>query len=197
MNISSLIRPFSNLADQAVLLPLSATIGATLFFQWKKGAIVWILGMIITFGIIVLSKLMCYMIVGHWPFNVGLRSPSGHVAAGAAIYGSLFALIVSRGESSVLAAFIFSSVLAWFFAVTRLDLGVHTRSEVIVGSVIGIVSAILIAKFAGTKPSSFSPVPLTMLSLLIVSLTYGSMLRSEPVIFALSHRIKAALVQRF
>jgi membrane-associated phospholipid phosphatase len=196
MNIISVVRSFTNLADEAVLLPLSAAIGTTLFFQWKRGSVAWIIGMLVTLSTIVIAKLVCYAIVGHWPFNINLRSPSGHVAAGAAVYGMLVALVIGRGDTSILAAFICSVFIATFFAATRLYLEVHTRSEVVIGALIGVLGAVTIAKLAGSK-QHLNPVPLIIVSTLIIALTHGSVLRSEHVIAGVSHKIKVSLKQKF
>ena len=112
-------------ADQAVLLPLAVSV--VLGFAasgWRRGAVV-----------LKLSFIAC----GHLLPLSSLRSPSGHTAGAAVVYGSLLAMWIRFRTGTAIwtlpSALIFMSVIG----VTRLALGAHSVVEVVVGGAVGLL----------------------------------------------------------
>jgi membrane-associated phospholipid phosphatase len=176
----------SDFADQAVIIPLSLVMAVTLWLLgWRRGCYGWLLSVGTTLSCIVASKLFFYLIRSFTDFGVNLLSPSSHAAAGALVYGSLFALVLRGGRAGVRTAIVTSCCFAWFFGFTRIELGVHTRSEVAFGSLIGILGAIMFVKIAGKVPHTLNRIRLAAAAVLIILLVYGHTLKGEgPIRYA-------------
>jgi membrane-associated phospholipid phosphatase len=172
----------TDFADQAVMLPLAITVCIALALAgWRRGAMAWALAVPGTLLAVMLAKLVVAACGGLLPFH-GLKSPSGHVASAAVVYGGLLALLLpepARGARRPFAALLLAAIFATCFAGTRLALHVHTRSDVVAGACLGIAGALALARLAGPRPSSLSrAVPLAA-ALAVVLLFHGRHLHAE------------------
>jgi hypothetical protein len=70
---------------------------------------------------------------------------------------------------------------ALLFSLTRVELQVHTRSEVIVGSLLGVFGAVLFAKIARQMPREFRRIKLAAAAALVILLMYGRTLPAEQI----------------
>lgn len=139
----------TDFADQAVVLPLIATVAIALgVLGWRRGAVAWLAAVGLSFGAVFLLKLALFA-CGPALGVPALRSPSGHAAAAAVVAGGL-AVILGWRWPRVLAL---ASLGAAAIGATRVALGLHSVPEVIVGGTLGLGGALGFAMLAGTRPA--------------------------------------------
>ena len=180
------MRYLTDFADQAVVLPLAAAISITLLLlRWWRGAIGWILAVPATLAIVLSLKIIFYACHAELP-DLGIRSPSGHTASATVVYGGLLALFGKHGISHrarhLLLIALAALLLALLFGYSRVDLGVHTVPDVLVGGAVGIVGALLFVVLAGQPPEGFRRGLLGAVALLVALLCHGRELHAEEII---------------
>ena len=169
----------TDFADQAVVLPVVAVIAIALAVQgWRRGALIWLGVVFVTFGLVVSLKLAflgCGQLLPLRPSD--LRSPSGHVASAALIGGGLTALLTRRVKSVLPVAGLTAGVIG----LSRLVLGMHSVPEVIIGALVGLAGAggllILVE-----PPPSLRPARLIVVVALVAALFHGMHLPAEAAI---------------
>ena len=82
-------------------------------------------------------------------------SPSGHVASASTIYGGLAMMLRPRTWSLRVAVAV-PLLIACVVGYTRIGLQAHDLSEVVIGGVIGVTGAVLLAVLAGPAPRSLA-----------------------------------------
>lgn len=176
------MRFLTDFADQAVVLPLAVAVWSALWLGgWRQAARAWALAVPGTLLAVVVSKFLIAACGGLLPFH-GLKSPSGHVASAAVVYGGLLALLLpepARGTRRPFAALLLAAAVATLFAGTRLALHQHTRSDVLAGACLGVAGAMALARLAGPRPSGLSRALPVMAAVLMVALFHGRHLRAE------------------
>lgn len=171
----------TDFADQAVVLPLIATVALCLAaLGWRRGALAWLLAVGVSFALVLLLKL-AFVTCGPALGIPALRSPSGHTAAAAVVAGGLAALQRHRRGVVLTTA----GLAATLIGVTRLVLGYHTPPEVLLGGVIGVAGALGFTVLAGLAPSLrlrwlFAAV------MVVAVLLHGQHLDAEPRIRAVA-----------
>ena len=144
---TGMARFVTDFADEAVLLPLAT--GVALLFAvlgWRRGAIAWVAAVGGAMATMLLLKLV-FIACGPCWFGDALSSPSGHTAAGTAVYGGLAGLLLRRyGPWPRLLA---AACIAVVIAVSRLALSLHTGPEVLLGGLVGTAGAMLFVRAAG------------------------------------------------
>jgi membrane-associated phospholipid phosphatase len=144
------MRFITDLADQAVVLPVVVAIGIALLAQgWRRGAAAS-LGR--RDGVMILLKLVFIAC----PVSMGagnLRTPSGHVAAAAIVAGGLAALLLRRPRPALIVAVLAAVVIG----ISRLALGAHSMPEVMVGAGVGLGGALALISLAGTTRDPARP----------------------------------------
>ncbi|MDA8248626.1 MAG: phosphatase PAP2 family protein [Rhodospirillales bacterium] len=186
----------TDFADLAVVLPLAVAVGVALLASgWPRGALAWAVVVPATLLTVLLAKLVVAACGTYLPFHGlydGFRSPSGHTASAAVVYGGLLSLLLPeprRGLSRPFAAIAIAGVVAVLFGGTRLALHVHSRSDVLAGAALGIAGALVLARFAGPRPSRLRvAIPLAV-ALAVVLLFHGRHLRAEDQIDRVSHLV--------
>jgi membrane-associated phospholipid phosphatase len=176
----------TDFGDQAVVLPLAATVGATTALTgWRRGAIAWCLTVGVALALMLLLKLVfaaCGMLLlGHM-----LHSPSGHTASAAVVYGGLATLLISRSRAPLLPAALLATLFALAIGLSRLSLGVHTLLEVLLGGAVGIAGAIVLSRAAGRPPPGWRLAPVCLAGATVLLLFHGLHLDAEPRIDALA-----------
>lgn len=134
------IQAITDFADQAVILPaaLVAAVGFTLFRHWRA-ALVWCAVVPATLASVAVAKIAVAACGGAWAASTALRSPSGHTASAALVYGGLAATLMPGSWRVPRAASILAA--ACVIGATRLLLAVHTPADVVAGAALGVVGA--------------------------------------------------------
>ena len=180
----------SDLGDQAVLLPVAILTAAILgWARWRRGFAAWCGAIGGTLGLMLLLKLVSIGCAPCWQ-STGLKSPSGHTAAAAAIYGSLVSLAVRRLVHTIQWTLGGAVAIAVLFGSTRLLLSVHTVPDVLVGTVVGVAGAIGFVLLAGPPPPALRPTWIFAGSLITALTLQGYHLPAEFVIEDIWHRLR-------
>ncbi len=133
------------------MLPLAFAVAVMLAaIGWPRGAAAWSVGVVATFAAVLLGKLAVFACPGDLAST--LRSPSGHTAAAAVVYGGLLALPASRRFRPLPVALLCGGGLALIFGASRLLLGVHTVTDVVVGGLCGVAGLWLMLRLCGPMP---------------------------------------------
>lgn len=177
------MRYLTDFADQAVILPLVLATAIALAVQgWRRGAVVWLVVVAVTFVTMVVLKVMflaCSPLFG--PIDV--HSPSGHVAAATVVSGGLAAML-SRRRASIMPAALLAAVV---IGISRLMLGMHSVPEVVLGALVGLAGAAALLRFAGTPPR-LHIAPLVAVILAVAVLFHGLHLPAEAAIRHTAYR---------
>lgn len=147
------LRFFTDFADQAVMLPLAVVVTvAMLAAGWRRGALAWATVIGGTLAVMLVLKLLAGT-CGTVLLGSPLRSPSGHTASAAAIYGGGLALLLRRAWPRAPVALLCAGTLAVLIGITRVVLGAHSVIEVVVGGGVGVAAAMLLVRAAGPVPA--------------------------------------------
>lgn len=178
------MRYLTDFADQAVIIPLVLAVAVTLALQgWRRGALVWLVVVSVTFLATLAFKLMflaCSQLFG--PIDV--HSPSGHVAAATVVTGGLAAMLAQRRDSILPAALVAAIVIG----LSRVMLGMHSLPEVIVGALIGLAGAVALMRFAG-HPPAMNLTPLLTVIVVVAALFHGRHMPAEAAIHHTAYRL--------
>ncbi len=167
-----LLQGLTDLADQAVVLPLMAAVGAMLAAgRWLRGAAGWFAGVAATLAAVLALKLAATA-CGLWP-----QSPSGHTASAAVVVGGLW-WVCGRGRGALVAA----GLAAVLIGATRLALGLHSVADVLVGGLAGVAGAALVRRLAGPRPLAARAAPVLFAAALPLLAMHGIHLGAEAVI---------------
>jgi membrane-associated phospholipid phosphatase len=173
------MRFITDFADQAVVLPVAATVLVVLLaLGWRRGAVAWGAGVVGVMGAMLVLKLIVFACGWRLPWT-GLSSPSGHTAASAVVYGGLLALMAPRGVAGTVAAALAGGAFALLFGFTRLALQVHTVPDVLVGASVGVSGAVFLRGLAGERPHRLSSPWLAVAAVLVMLLFHGHRLEAE------------------
>ena len=190
------MRFLTDFGDQAVVLPLTGAIAVTLLLLgWWRGAIGWAIAVPGTFAVMLSLKIIFYACHAVIP-DLGIRSPSGHTASATVVYAGLLALLGRRGIGDnvrrlgqhLLLIALAALLLAVVFGLSRLDLGVHTVPDVLVGGSVGMLGALLFVVLAGRPPQGLRRWVLGAVVVLVAVVFHGRELHAEEAIqhFAIS-----------
>lgn len=177
--------------ELAVLLPLSLLLFAVLWGCESKQAAVDFLralaACLFAMGVLKLFFLSCRL-----GANSGMVSPSGHAAASTMVLGSLAIVVCSRlaGTWRVTAALAVTAMIA-AIAISRVMVGVHSISEVVVGTLVGTLS--LTWFFRSYRRLEHPPLNVALLSLAAIAmlvLLHGTHLPVETILRKWSRLIR-------
>ena len=142
------MRFLTDFADEAVVLPLIATVALMLgVLGWRRGAVAWLAAIGISFAAVLVFKLV-FATCGPALGLSALRSPSGHASAAAVMAGGVAVVLGQRGWV-VLASAVLGALL---IGATRVWLGFHTPAEVALGGGLGALGALGFTWLAGKPP---------------------------------------------
>src|SRR5215211_6442054 len=89
------MRFLTDFADLGLVLPVAALVALALAaVGWRREALAWSVAVAGTLAAMLVLKLAVLAYSGH--LGAGMRSPSGHTAAGTVLYAGLLALLVGR-----------------------------------------------------------------------------------------------------
>ena len=177
------MQAITDFADQAVVLPLTLAIGLTLFALGRnRAARAWTVVVLGTLTVMLVLKIVFLAYAPVWP-SLTLRSPSGHVAAAAAVYGGLAWLLGVRW------AWLVALAVAAVIGGSRVSLGVHNPAEVALGAAVGMLGALALTALAGPTPRRSLRWPLLAATGLVWMGFHGQQLGAEADIarFAAAH----------
>ena len=166
-------------ADQAVLLPVAACVVVGFAVSgWRRGALGWGVAVAATLGVMLVLKLSLIP-CGHLLPLTALRSPSGHTAGAAVVYGSLLGIWIRRrtgtARYTVPAALFFVAVIG----ASRIGLGVHSPIEVVIGGTVGLIGAIAAVLLAGPPPERFRFRRIAVAMIVVILVFHGLKLPAE------------------
>jgi len=168
----------TDFADQAVILPMVLAVSGVLAAQgWRRGAAAWLAALAGTFASMLALKLAflaCSPVFG----PADMHSPSGHVAAATVVAGGLAALLL-RGRASVLPV---AALAGAVIGVSRVALGMHSVPEVVLGALVGLAGAAVLAWLAGPPPPGLRIGRLVGVVGLVAVLFHGVHLPAEAAI---------------
>lgn len=179
----------TDFADQAVTLPLA--IGASILLAasgWRRGALAWMAVISAVLGTMMLLK-MASITCGPLLIGPEIRSPSGHTAAAAVVYGGLPAILLRPFTGRVRWALLLAALAAACIGASRLVLGVHTIGEVAVGAAVGLAGAAALSWLAGKRPEDLGLRRMLTTGALIVAILHGFRLPAEAAIQRASLRV--------
>tara|TARA_R110000868_G_scaffold4303_3_gene27364 strand:- start:7467 stop:8096 length:630 start_codon:yes stop_codon:yes gene_type:complete len=198
VSAQTLLHILTNFGDQGLILPFVLSVGAMLWFsQARREAIIWIFATGAALATMLLLKLM-FLPCGHLLPQWHLRSPSGHAASAFIAYGG-FAVLEAKLRTArwqrvaiLGAGFLFACMIAG----SRLALHVHSLPEVLLGSLVGLGTPLILLwkirpQFRRTLARPLLLAPLVPLALLIA--LRGETLHVEGHIAAIAVRLAAAL----
>ena len=148
----------------------------------------WVLSVAGVLGAVLVLKLAdqaCgWAVPALGPDRLDLRSPSGHAASAAVLWGGLLTLLsAGRGRRTVAVAVLAGVSAALLIGFTRVALGAHTVSEALVGGMVGIAGALLFGALAASVAAGRRGAALPVAgALLAVGIAHGRHLGAEPTI---------------
>jgi len=186
------MRFLTDFADLAELLPLATCVGVGLALAgWRRGALAWGGVIVGTLAFMLALKLLC---LGCGTADA--LSPSGHTAAGTAIYGGGAALALRNRMPAPAAALLPGLLIASLIGGTRVALGYHVPAEVLIGGAAGLAAILLLLRAAGPPPPRLNTRYLLPAALLVVVALHGTRLSAEPRLRAVAGWLPAAMCDR-
>jgi membrane-associated phospholipid phosphatase len=179
------MRFLTDFADLATVLPIAVCIGLSLaWVSWWRGTIAWsgsVLFALLAISALKLLLLACGPTSGF--------SPSGHTAAGTAVYGGVAALILRRRLGAPAAWLLAGGSMVALIGYSRIALYLHDLREVSIGAGVGLVAIAALLASAGPVPPRLRPRALLSPALLVIIPLHGLRLPAEPLV----HRAAAWL----
>jgi len=171
----------TDFGDSAVTLPLALAVLACLVWsRWYGAALRWglaVAGCGLAMALLKLGLFAC----GSPPPLAALRSPSGHAAMAAVVYGALAGLVAVRCRRDRQALpYAAAHLLIMAIALSRIALLAHSPLEVIVGLAVGTAFATLFTLGLGEAPPTLPPLRwLLGLAAAVLLAAHGLHLRIE------------------
>ncbi|SPE36249.1 membrane hypothetical protein [Burkholderiales bacterium] len=177
-------------SDSGVLLPVAlVSAGMLWLFQSRRAA--WLLLRSVFLAVVLIAALKVFFLScgAHW--QASLISPSGHACLSAAVFGILGTVAAAgRPAPARIAIAALVALLVGIIAISRVVVGVHTWTEVIVGLAVGVSAQLWFAwSYARTQPP---PVDLKTFGLVLSAtllLAFGIRLPAESFIRHMTKRV--------
>ncbi len=173
------MRFLTDFGDSAVLLPLSAVLLFWLLATRSVAAAIWWVGVLVVFGAVIGGLKMLFFAC---PPAVDVRSPSGHTGFSMLVYGSIAAIIAVQRSSILarIAIMLAAVVLVVGIAVSRVTLHMHSRTETLIGFLIGAAAvAAFVFGYRRTTTSRRLMAPLLFAVVLTAGIFHGARLNAE------------------
>lgn len=169
---------WTDFADSAIMFPLGIAVPLILgVVRQRRAALGWTTVIGCVWAVMLALKLSGYTIAAMFPAStfseLDLVTPSGHVASSAAIYGGLTGLLLPRPSTPLRRSILTAIAVAIGIGVTRIFLGVHSVSEVIVGATVGVAGAAGVARVVGGALERRARLPVVAAIALIVVTLHG------------------------
>lgn len=178
----------TDFADQAVILPLAVVVGLILGLQRRpRVALAWLSAIGSVLAVILVLKVTCFTCAWVLPIlgqdQADLRSPSGHTASAAVTYGGLAALQAGRlRDRAVKLALVSATMASVVIGLSRLALGAHSVSEVVLAGCVGTAGVLAFVLLARQQIGGASHLPPLAGAACVAILAHGHHLGAEAVI---------------
>jgi PAP2 superfamily len=182
----------TDLGDSALLLPGAI---ALLAYLWTKRsprkAVALAAGLAFCVVVTIVLKLGFHACGNQVPL-LDIRSPSGHAALSATLYGSCALLLAEgRERGARLAIALGAILLVLAIAISRVLLDAHTVAEVVVGLLIGASSVAFFRAWSAGLPEVGLNLRLVLGGLVMLAvLTHGRHLDAEEMIIGVAREIR-------
>jgi membrane-associated phospholipid phosphatase len=146
MHSFPLIDFITDLADQAVILPLvTAVLVLLMALGEARAAFWWAVAIAMALGGVLVAKI-ALIPCGHLLPMFAIQSPSGHTASAAAAYGGLLVLAAQAMGSPArrYAALGVTTLVVAAVALSRVMLHAHTVQETLLGAAIGVSAPLML-----------------------------------------------------
>jgi len=185
VNIASFL---TNFGDLAVTLPIAAVVLLWLLRSRASRplAAVWMLAVVFCGGATAVLKV--YFSACSTSL---INSPSGHVAMSTLVYGGLALIAAIRWRRAAVPAVLAGVGIVGAIAATRVLLGAHDLSEVMVGLVIGGLALAMFAKAFIRDLPAIPAKPILATVVLIIVLLHGQQVQAEQLIRAIGGYLHA------
>lgn len=135
----------TNLADTAVVLPLSLILIGVLWRE-ESGRAAWLFGRALLLCLTAMATLKIVLLSCGQALGTQIASPSGHASLAVFFYGSLGTLAWARRPGGPGLCMMLAVVwLAVSIAMSRVVLGAHSATEVVIGFTVGSICLALFA----------------------------------------------------
>ena len=190
MPVTSFSAFLTDAGDSGVLLPIALISAALLWFS-HSGRAAWLLirSVLLAAVLIAFLKVLFLSCAAHW--RPDLISPSGHACLSATVFGSL-GVVAATGRGAMVRASIalLVALLIGTIATSRVLIGVHTWTEVMVGLCVGGLAMLLFAwSYARTAPPSIDLKTFGITLLATTLLAFGIRLPGESVLRHIARHI--------
>lgn len=177
----------TDFADQAVILPVLATVALGLALRReRRAALWWVVAVGGVLGMLGALKLLTYgcgwRLEALAAGQLDVRSPSGHVASASVVAGGLAALALARWRRVELWSAAVALGAGLLIGATRVLLRAHSPSEVLIALPIGVAGALLLAGRTRARPPRRPLGPVLASAALVALLLHGGHVRAESVI---------------
>jgi membrane-associated phospholipid phosphatase len=192
---SQLLEILTNFGDSTILLPAAFVFYFVLVFGHEgRIAGAWAAGFSLAVAAVVVGKIVLIPCGFHVPLSP-LQSPSGHAALAAAFYPAI-AHVAARAAPEKFRRYIVAAtfILVLAVAASRLALGAHSVSEVVVGLAFGFFGLFAFRRFCPKLFSvPFGVYPMLVAVVLCVPFLHDQRLSAEPRIAGFSLWLAAKL----
>jgi hypothetical protein len=172
------MRFLTDFADLATTLPIAVCIGLSLaWITWWRGVAAWSFSVMFALSATLALKLF-FLACGP---TAGF-SPSGHTAAGTAVYGGVVALILRKRIGPPAAWLLAGGGMAALVGYSRMALHLHDLREVSIGAAVGLVAVAALLATVGPAPPGLRPRALLSPALLVIIPLHGLRLPAEPMV---------------
>jgi membrane-associated phospholipid phosphatase len=172
------MRFLTDFADLAAVLPIAVCIGLSLaWVTWWRGVAAWSFNVMFALSATLVLKLV-FLACGP---TAGF-SPSGHTAAGTAVYGGVAALILRKRIGAPAAWLLAGGSMAALIGYSRMALHLHDLREVSIGAAVGLVAVAAFLATVGPAPTGLRPRALLSPALLVIIPLHGLRLPAEPMV---------------
>ena len=180
------------------MFPLGIAVPIVLaLVRQRRAALAWTTAIACVWVAMLALKLAGYTVAAVDPASplseIGLITPSGHVASAAPIYGGLIGLLLPRPGTLMVRTVLAALLIAVLSGATRVLLGAHTLAEVIVGAMVGVAGAAGLAAGAGVALDKRARLPIIAVTALVVLACHGLHLSWEQAI----HRFALRAIQEW
>ena len=177
----------TDFADQAVILPALLAVGVMLCLgrRWSQAAC-WFAAIVPVLGVVGALKSLAYACAWLWPLldsdRLNVRSPSGHTAAAAVLYGSLAGLLAIRSPGVRAITLLAAAAIGVTIGLTRIALATHSPVEVALGLAAGLAGALVFAFLLHRQHDRRIPTAALVCALFVIAIQHGHHLGAEQVI---------------
>lgn len=181
------LRFWTDFADGAVMFPLGIVTGLTLLaLRQRRAATGWTIVIGSVWATMLILKFVGYIIQDLLPASplsiIDLVTPSGHVASATVIYGGLVGLVLWRPGTLKFRTLFAAAAVAAGIGVTRVMLGEHSVSEVVIAAGVGITGAYWLTRLAGVSVDRRARLPLLAVVTVVIVVRHGGHLGWEQTI---------------